>query len=122
MSLHLSKCHIVGDTCHGSFQTIYISQCGLPMLSDSTIKTAASASIAQDSTVISENISTARDDSYARSIKESPRLQTASIESSPDEIHKRMMNDKSNLKNHNRSGSESSVIEDIQSQSSESKK
>ena len=39
-----------------------------------------------------------------------------------DQIHKRMMNDKSNLKNHNRSRSESSVIEDIKSQSTESKK
>ena len=88
---------------------------------DSTIKTAASVSIAQDSTVISENISTARDDS-AYSIKESSRLQTASANSSPEELHKKMMNDKSNLKNHNRSGSESSVMEEIQSQSSESKK
>ena len=60
---------------------------------------------------------------YTRSVKESPRLQTASSESSPEELHKRMMNDKSNLKNHNRSGSESSVIEELGSQSSvESKK
>jgi hypothetical protein len=70
----------------------------------------------RDSTVISETITTARDESLYTSIKED--IKTASLESSPEEIHRRMMNDKSNIKNHNRSGSESSVIEDIQSVSS----
>ncbi|XP_053380669.1 centrosome-associated protein 350-like isoform X2 [Mercenaria mercenaria] len=82
---------------------------------DSTIKT-VSMSQDRDSTVISENITTARDESLYTSIKED--IKTASLESSPEEVHRRMMNDKSNIKNHNRSGSESSVMEDIQSMSS----
>lgn len=81
---------------------------------DSTIKT-VSVSKDRDSTVVSENITTARDESLYSSIRED--IKTASSEVSHDS-HKRMMNDKNNLKNHNRSGSESSVMEDIPSQSS----
>ncbi|KAL4219357.1 hypothetical protein ACF0H5_021937 [Mactra antiquata] len=81
---------------------------------DSTIKT---VSIAQDSTAVSENISTARDESLYTSIKEDIKTASTAESVSSNVHHRRMMNDKSNIKN-NHSGSESSVIEDIQSQSS----
>ena len=70
----------------------------------------------RDSTIVSETITTARDESLYSSIRED--VKTASSEASYQDSHKRMMNDKSNLKNHNRSGSESSILEEVQSQSS----
>ncbi|XP_052789216.1 centrosome-associated protein 350-like isoform X3 [Mya arenaria] len=77
---------------------------------DSTIKTASvSHTVDRDSTVVSENITTARDESLYTTIKED--LPSASME----DKHSRMMNDASNLKQHNRSGSESSDIHSVSS-------
>ncbi|WAR30810.1 CE350-like protein [Mya arenaria] len=77
---------------------------------NSTIKTASvSHTVDRDSTVVSENITTARDESLYTTIKED--LPSASME----DKHSRMMNDASNLKQHNRSGSESSDIHSVSS-------
>ncbi|XP_052223990.1 centrosome-associated protein 350-like [Dreissena polymorpha] len=85
---------------------------------ESTIKTVSAVSVSHDhdTTAVSENITTARDESLYTSIKED--LPTASVEVSSRDKHSTLMNDSSNRKNHNRSGSESSVMEEIQSQSS----
>ncbi|KAL3872014.1 hypothetical protein ACJMK2_039985, partial [Sinanodonta woodiana] len=78
-------------------------------------------SAAQDTTIISEVMTTAKDSSHqSASIRESPDVVTVSgSESSPDERRKITAKDESSRsKTHGRSGSESSIAEEIQSQSS----